>query len=94
MGGVGGMVMGGADGIAETVGRQWVTGGVFDALGVKAIVGRTLTMDDDRNRADAVVLSESFWRTRFNGDATIVGRDLRLDGGRTPWSAWCRIPRS
>ena len=54
MAGVGGMVMGGADGIAETVSRQWVTGGVFDALGVKAIVGRTLTMDDDRRRADAV----------------------------------------
>ena len=92
MGGVGGMVMGGADGIAETVGRQWVTGGVFDALGVKAIVGRTLTMDDDRNRADAVVLSESFWRTRFNGDATIVGRDLRLDGA--PYNVVGVVPDS
>ena len=91
MGGVGGMVMGGADGIAETVGRQWVTGGVFDALGVKAIVGRT-TMDDDRNRADAVVLSESFWRTRFNGDATIVGRDLRLDGA--PYNVVGVVPDS
>ena len=41
MGGVGGMVMGGADGMAETVSRQWVTAGVFDALGVKPIAGRT-----------------------------------------------------
>ena len=41
MGGVGGMVMGGADGMAETVSRQWVTAGVFDALGIKAIAGRT-----------------------------------------------------
>jgi putative ABC transport system permease protein len=92
MGGVGGMVMGGTDGVAETVSRQWVTGGVFDALGVKAIVGRTLTMDDDRNRADAVVLSESFWRTRFNGDPTVVGRDLRLDGA--PYNVVGVVPDS
>src|SRR6187401_2869170 len=31
--GVGGMVMTGADGLAENVSRQWVTAGFFDALG-------------------------------------------------------------
>ena len=34
--GVGGMVMNGADGTAETVSRQWVTAGFFDVLGVTA----------------------------------------------------------
>jgi putative ABC transport system permease protein len=92
MRGVGGMVMGGADGTAETVSRQWVTGDVFAALGVNPIVGRTLTMDDDRRRADAVVLSESFWRTRFNGDPAIVGRDLRLDGA--PYNVVGVVPDS
>ena len=38
---VGGMVMAGADGSAETVSRQWVTAGIFDVLGVKPIAGRT-----------------------------------------------------
>ena len=33
---VGGMVMSGADGTAETVPRQWVTSGFFDVLGVRA----------------------------------------------------------
>ena len=80
MGGVGGMVMGGADGMAETVSRQWVTAGVFDALGIKPIAGRTLSQDDDRKRANVVVLSESFWRTRFNADPSLAGRDIRLDG--------------
>ena len=78
--GVGGMVMAGADGSAETVPRQWVTAGVFDALGVKAIVGRTFLPSDDKRRANVVVLSEAFWRTRFNADRTVVGRDIRLDG--------------
>jgi putative ABC transport system permease protein len=80
--GVGGMVMSGANGIAETVSRQWVTAGFFDVLGVKPLAGRTFLVDDDRRRANAVVLSESFWRSRFNGDPSIVGRDIRLDGAQ------------
>jgi len=78
--GVGGMVMAGADGSAETVPRQWVTAGVFDALGVKPIIGRTFQSSDDRRRANVVVLSEAFWNARFNADRSIVGRDIRLDG--------------
>jgi len=78
--GVGGMVMAGADGMAETVGRQWVTAGALDALGVRPVAGRLFLQDDDRTRANVVVLAESFWRARYNGDASIVGRDIRLDG--------------
>ena len=92
LGGVGGMVMGGADGMAETVSRQWVTAGVFDALGIQPVVGRTLSQDDDRKRADVVVLSESFWRTRFSADQTLVGRDIRLDGG--PYTVVGVVPDS
>ena len=77
---VGGMVMRGADGMPETVPRQWVTSGVFDALGVKAISGRTFRPSDDAARGNVVVLSESFWRARFQADADVVGRDIRLDG--------------
>lgn len=78
--GVGGMVMAGTDGAAQTVPRQWVTAGIFDVLGIEAIVGRTFTLEDDRARVNAVVLSESFWTNRFNADPGIVGSDIRLDG--------------
>lgn len=77
---VGGMVMAGADGTAETVPRQWVTSGVFDALGLAAIHGRTFNAEDDRNEANVVVFSESFWRARFGSDPSVVGRTFRLDG--------------
>jgi putative ABC transport system permease protein len=77
---VGGMVMAGADGNAETVPRQWVSTGIFDVLGVKAIAGRTFLADDEQRRAPVVVMSEAFWRTRFNADPTVVGREIRLDG--------------
>ena len=89
--GVGGMVMAGADGSAETVPRQWVTAGIFDALGVKAIVGRTFLPSDDSRRANVVVLSEAFWRARFNADPTVVGRDIRLDGA--PYTVVGVVPK-
>ncbi|MCC7126562.1 MAG: ABC transporter permease [Acidobacteria bacterium] len=77
---VGGMVMAGRDGTAETVSRQWVTAGLFDALGAPPVIGRYPQVADDRARTEAVVLSESFWRARFNADPAIVGSELRLDG--------------
>jgi putative ABC transport system permease protein len=78
--GVGGMVMNGKDGIAETVPRQWVTAGIFDALGVRPLAGRTFLPSDDQQRANVVVLSEGFWRARFDADPAIVGSSIRLDG--------------
>jgi putative ABC transport system permease protein len=78
--GVGGMVMSGADGTAETVPRQWVIAGIFDVLGIRAIVGRTFLPSDDSRRSNVVVLSEGFWRTRFNANPGVVGQDIRLDG--------------
>lgn len=79
---VGSMVMAGADGIAENVPRQWVTAGIFDVLGIQPIVGRTFKQNDDTTAGNnaLVVLSESFWRGRFNADPGIVGKTLRLDG--------------
>ena len=88
---VGGMVMTGADGNAETVPRQWVSSGLFDALGVKAIAGRTFLPSDDAKRANVVVLSEGFWHTRFNADPSVVGRDIRLDG--MPFTVVGIVPR-
>jgi putative ABC transport system permease protein len=88
---VGGVVMARPDGTTENVARQWVTAGFFDVLGVRPIAGRTFTPSDDSQRANAVVLSESFWRTRFGGDPSIVGRDLRLDG--TAYTVVGVVPR-
>jgi putative ABC transport system permease protein len=77
---VGGMVMNGKDGTSETVPRQWVMAGFFDVLGVKPIVGRTFTQEDNDRRANAIVMSEGLWRTRFNSDPGIVGRAVQFDG--------------
>ena len=77
---MGSMVMSGNDGNALTVSRQWVSAGIFDVLGVKPIVGRTFTAEDEQQRANVVVLSEGLWETRFNRDPGLVGQEIRLDG--------------
>ena len=91
MAGVGGMVMGGADGIAETVSRQWVTAGVFDVLGSRPIVGRTLPGRRPQRalmrRAQRVVLADALQRRSRPSSAATCGSMA----GRTPWSASCPI---
>lgn len=77
---VGAMVTPGADGTPDTVSRQWVTWGVFDALGITPLAGRTFQIADDLQRLRAVVFGESLWRTRYNADPAVVGSQIRLDG--------------
>jgi putative ABC transport system permease protein len=88
---VGGMVMAGVDGNAETVSRQWVTAGIFDVLGVTPIAGRTFSAEDEAKRANVVVMSEAFWRARYNADPGVVGREIRLDGSL--WTVVGIVPR-
>ncbi|MGE4082338.1 MAG: ADOP family duplicated permease [Vicinamibacterales bacterium] len=80
MPGIGGMVMRGVDGTAETVPRQWVSSGFFEVLGVPPLAGRLFRAGDDWEDHEAVVLTEAYWRSRFNADPAVVGRDLVLDG--------------
>ena len=50
------------------------------SFGLQPIVGRGFTPDEDREGAPlTVLLSESFWRTRFGGDRAIVGRSILLN---------------
>jgi predicted permease len=57
------------------------SGSLFDVLRVSAAAGRTLTpADESRDRAEVVVLSDRLLRERLNGDASIVGRSITLDG--------------
>jgi putative ABC transport system permease protein len=89
---VGGMVMAGRDGHAETVSRQWVTAGIFDVLGVEPIAGRTFSAEDEAQRRHVVVMSESLWESRFNRDPAIVGQDVKMDG--ILWTVVGIVPRS
>src|SRR5688500_16044761 len=53
---VGSMVLGETGAVPETVPRQWVTVGIFRALGVKPVAGRTFLPEDDAESLRRVVL--------------------------------------
>jgi predicted permease len=53
----------------------------YAVLGAVAFAGRTIIEQDAEPGNDAkVMLSDAFWRRRYGGDPSVIGRDIRLDG--------------
>ena len=69
-----------AGGQAEVVSGQVVSGNYYSALGVPAVVGRTITDQDDNASATPVaVLSHRFWTNRFGADPSVVGKQVNIN---------------
>ena len=71
----------GEQGAAERIYGQVVSGGFFRVLRLRPALGRLLDADDDHLGAPQnVVLSHAFWQRRFAGQASVLGRALRING--------------
>jgi predicted permease len=69
-----------AGGQAEVVSSQVVSGNYYSALGVPAVVGRTITdADDNLGVTPVAVLSYHFWTKRFGNDPSIVGKQVNIN---------------
>jgi len=75
---------------------------LLDMVGIRPLLGRSFTADDERGAVGPVVLlSEKVWRSTFGGDPAVVGRTVMLD--QTPhtvigvlpaapaWSPWGQL---
>jgi predicted permease len=71
----------GATGDLEQINAQLVSGSYFSVLGVNALLGRTLTSDDDVTPGGhpVVVASHSWWQSRFGGDPSVIGSTINID---------------
>jgi predicted permease len=70
-----------ADGQAEMARGQAVSGSYFVGLGVSAVLGRTLTSEDDKPTAEpAAVISYRYWQRRFGSDPAVIGKSVYLSG--------------
>ncbi len=68
-------------GQSDPVDGAYVSGRLFDVLGVTAIRGRMITLADDGGAAPdgpVAVISHRLWQQRFAGAADIVGRQLTV----------------
>jgi hypothetical protein len=61
------------------------SGQFFSTLGVRPVLGRLLTDEDDRKgcAAPVAVLSHTFWQREYGSDPAMVGRTIKL--GRYPY---------
>jgi len=58
-----------------------ITQNLFPALGVAPALGRNFLPEEDRpGRGQAIILSDSLWKTRLGADPNIVGKTIRLAG--------------
>jgi putative ABC transport system permease protein len=94
--------------LPEKVTRAWVSPRFFQVWGVEPALGREFTPEEETlNGPPAVLISDRFWRLRFNADRNIIGKNLRLEGSLFPIAGvmppsflfpnrdtdlWCPIP--
>jgi hypothetical protein len=57
-----------------------VTGNYFKVLGLDPVLGRvTTSADDGPTAAPVTILSYEYWREHFGGDASVIGRSVRVN---------------
>ena len=70
-----------AEGRAEIVEASMVSGNIFDALGVRPLLGRALMSADDVSGGSPVaVIGEGYWAARFGRAESALGKVIRLNG--------------
>ena len=68
-------------GVPEQVIGLHASAALLPTLGLQPIVGRNFSPDEDRRGGLRVVLiSRQMWQQRFNGDVSVLGQALTLDG--------------
>ena len=69
----------------EEVKAQRVSATFFPILGVKPILGRNFSAEEDRPGANpTVIISEGLWKRKFGADPNVIGKRLIVAGtGRT-----------
>ncbi|HSS19160.1 MAG TPA: ABC transporter permease [Pyrinomonadaceae bacterium] len=65
-------------GDAERVLGADVSSEYFQVLGVKPLLGRTFTAEEDHPHASVVVISQGLWQRRFGGSPQVIGASLKL----------------
>lgn len=65
----------------ETLVGARVSQTAFSVLGIKPVLGREFTADEDKNGAAPVaIISQGLWQRRFNSNKEIIGQAIQLSG--------------
>jgi putative ABC transport system permease protein len=65
----------------ERLQAAFATSDLFSTLGIRPVVGRTFTSEEDKLSSPPVVMiSHRLWQSHFGSDPSVVSRTLTLDG--------------
>ena len=67
------------DGEPEQVPARKVSGNFWNVLGVRPMLGRTFTENEDNQNVRVAVISYGLWQRRFGGAANVIGRKVSLN---------------
>src|SRR3954463_3270625 len=70
----------GEPGSTEQMGVIRISPDFFATLGVTPALGRSFTEDEWIQQKNVAILTDAFWRERFNSDPNVVGREVRING--------------
>ena len=58
-----------------------MTANLLSILEVAPLIGRSFTLEDESaGSAETVILTYSYWHSRFGGDRSVLGRTIKVDG--------------
>jgi len=68
-------------GDAEELNAALITSDFFPMLGVKPVLGRSFTPEEDQiGISDVVAISTDLWQRKFASSADVIGKGISLDG--------------
>jgi predicted permease len=66
------------NGQAEPVHLTLVSGEYFSGLGAPPILGRNISVQDERQKEFVAVISDGFWEQRFGRDPNVLGKHISI----------------
>jgi predicted permease len=70
----------GEPGSTEQMGVIRISPDFFATLGVRPALGRSFTEEEWIQQKNVAILTDAFWRERFNSDPNVLGRYTRING--------------
>jgi predicted permease len=70
----------GEPGSTEQMGVIRISPDFFATLGVRPALGRNFTEEESIEQRNVAILTDAFWRERFNSDPNVLGRQTRING--------------
>jgi predicted permease len=75
----------------EQVRARKTTANLWSVLGVKPLIGRTFTEEEDEKGVRVVVISHGLWQRRYGGSPDVLGRKIAVND--TPYEVIGVMPR-